>query len=359
MILRIPDYYEEFKCSADWCKDSCCIGWEINIDEDTHDYYKNADGEIGTRLRENMYENEEGEWSFRLAKNRRCPFLNASNLCDICIHMGEEALSEVCTEYPRFSLGYADVIQKCLSLSCEEAGRLLFSKEEPVRFLEIELVGECEEDDFELKMFLEHVMAELFKILQDRNRGLKERMNRYLSYLSFIQKLINEEDYLNSRFYGQEELGDTIPLLKFTLLEPSYNRHKIRMQILGELEVLDKEWQNVYDKMKDRWSESTYNDSLLAFYESGAYKEMDYENLMVYFTFRYFMNAYYNLDVLSYGRLAVVFTRMVCDMDMLFYEENGGAFSRADRVDTARIFSKEVEHSEENVEYIREELMFL
>ena len=111
--------------------------------------------------------------------------------------------------------------------------------------------------------------------------------------------------------------------------------------------------------LQDKLAWSTYNDYFLAFSQSEAYLERDYENLLVYFTFRYFMNSYYNMDVLSYGKLAVVFTMMLRDMDMLRFEENGGAFSRADRVDTARIFSKEVEHSEENVEYVREELMFL
>ena len=28
----IPDYYKDFQCIADKCKDSCCIGWEIMID---------------------------------------------------------------------------------------------------------------------------------------------------------------------------------------------------------------------------------------------------------------------------------------------------------------------------------------
>ena len=35
MKLRIPSYYEEFSCIADKCKDNCCIGWEIDIDEET------------------------------------------------------------------------------------------------------------------------------------------------------------------------------------------------------------------------------------------------------------------------------------------------------------------------------------
>lgn len=34
MIVRVPDYFSEFSCIAGDCKDSCCLGWEIDIDED-------------------------------------------------------------------------------------------------------------------------------------------------------------------------------------------------------------------------------------------------------------------------------------------------------------------------------------
>ena len=392
MILRVPDYYGDFECTAGWCKDSCCIGWEINIDEETAEYYESVPGEFGDRLHAAMYENEDGDISFRLGKKKRCPFLNGENLCDICIHLGEELLSEVCTEYPRFSLWYADVQQKCLSLSCEEAGRILFSKEEPVEFVEMELPGEVEFEDEEFdeggneedwsnetsdfysvsewgysgidrekKVFLEQVQSEAIAILQDRSKLIELRMKEYLSYLTWIQEKINRTDVDagESLAYTDEELQEDVPVLEFQLLEPTYEQYEKRMNIFKELEVLDGEWESVKKNLQDKLTPSTYNDYFLAFSTSDAYLDRDYENLLVYFTFRYFMNSYYNMDVLSYGKLAVVFSMMLRDMDMLRFDENGGAFSRADRVDTARIFSKEVEHSEENVEYVREELMFL
>lgn len=372
MILRVPDYFGEFECTAGWCKDSCCIGWEINIDEETAEYYESVQGELGDRLHEAMYESEDGDISFHLGKKKRCPFLNGENLCDICIHLGEELLSEVCTEYPRFSLWYADVQQKCLSLSCEEAGRILFSKEEPVEFVEMELPGEVEfgeefdeggnEDDWSnKKVFLEQTQTEAIAILQDRSKSIEVRMKEYLSYLTWIQEKINRTDVDEgeSLAYTDEELNEDISVMDFALLEPTFEQYEKRMDIFKELEVLDEEWESVKKKLQDKLSSSTYNDYFLAFSTSDAYLDRDYENLLVYFTFRYFMNSYYNMDVLSYGKLAVVFTMMLRDMDMVRFDENGGAFSRADRVDTARIFSKEVEHSEENVEYVREELMFL
>ena len=85
MKLRIPSYYEKFSCIADRCKDSCCIGWEIDIDEDTYSYYHEMPGEFGDRLRNHMVTDSDGTNHFVLEKNGYCPFLNEQKLCDICI----------------------------------------------------------------------------------------------------------------------------------------------------------------------------------------------------------------------------------------------------------------------------------
>ena len=33
-----PEYYDRFRCIAGACKDSCCIGWEIDVDEEKQSY---------------------------------------------------------------------------------------------------------------------------------------------------------------------------------------------------------------------------------------------------------------------------------------------------------------------------------
>ena len=50
MLLITPDYYDDFKCKASACTDNCCIGWEIDIDEDTFGYYKSLEGEFAEKF---------------------------------------------------------------------------------------------------------------------------------------------------------------------------------------------------------------------------------------------------------------------------------------------------------------------
>ena len=39
-----PEYLEEFKCIGGSCSDSCCTGWDIEIDKKTfRDYYRVKD----------------------------------------------------------------------------------------------------------------------------------------------------------------------------------------------------------------------------------------------------------------------------------------------------------------------------
>lgn len=407
MILRVPDYYPKFSCIADKCKDSCCIGWEIDIDEDTYAFYKQTDGEIGKRLRKHMYQTVDGDYSFELQQHGRCPFLNETNLCDICIELGEEALSEVCTEYPRFTTSYGNVIQKCLSLSCEEVGRLVFTRDDSVKIVEFPYGGmmvDEEDRDSEIQeekedgeggweneayeeieaemlriQFLEQVQAQAIAILQDKRQPIEERMREYLCFVEAVQQRINAEQWdvedievieymeelvVNDNIEGIAHGVHLVEKKKNNRVEGNlkeddlYQRFLRRLQMFEQMETLDREWDTVKKELKVTLTSESYKNILMAFRESKGYLELDYEQLMVYFTFRYFMNAVYDYDLLSYARFALACTLMIRDMDLVRFKKNAGVYTREDRIDVVRIFSKEVEHSEENVELAREECMF-
>ena len=89
MLYIKPAFYDKFKCVADKCTDSCCVGWEIAVDNETMDVYKNMNTEFGCKIRENITENEDDTYSFRLLEGDRCPFLTENNLCDIILNCGD------------------------------------------------------------------------------------------------------------------------------------------------------------------------------------------------------------------------------------------------------------------------------
>lgn len=371
MILRVPEYYDEFSCIASRCKDSCCAGWEVDIDDESYEYYRSVEGPFGDRLRESMFVAEDGGYRFKLKGPKRCAMLNDNNLCDLYTALGEEALCEVCTEYPRFSLVYGQVEQKALSLSCEEVGRILFGRTEPEQLIDIELPGDCEDDeeDPQYVAFMEWVQKEAVAILQNRELSITERTREFLAWCDRVQTIINysqaKDDLSILEAWKNQDADREIREWKQKNIEGkekparnlSYEDFCDRFEIFLDMEELDEEWINTKAEFEQIYHEDTYEKLLLAYLNSKDYSELGYEHLLVYFVYRYLMNAVYDYDILSYAKMIVVATLVVRDMDAARFQRNGGSFTMFDRIDVARIFSKEVEHSEGNAEDLKEMCM--
>ncbi|MDO4329959.1 MAG: flagellin lysine-N-methylase [Lachnospiraceae bacterium] len=371
MLLRVPYYYKEFKCIADQCQDSCCIGWEIDIDEDTYEYYKQVKGDFGKRLRESM---EAGEENTFVLKNGRCPFLNDRNLCDICVELGEEALSQVCTEYPRFVTEYGNVQEKCLALSCEVVGRLVFERSTPFYYEEIEqqeYFGEEDEEEADSQMIrmMEQSRDLAIALMQRREVSMEHRIADVLHFAWQVQEQINQEDY--------EEIGQVIGQWKqkvqsggkgeseqklsekMDFTKEAFCCLKQRLEIFTGMEVLDEEWQKARDHVKEVFfhqSPEYYGQAVKEFMDAydRSGRLYEYEHLCVYFLFRYCMQSVYDYNFYNHAAVAAASYLMIRDMDVVRFLDRGKQFSLEDRIDVARIYSKEVEHSEENLEYLAE-----
>ena len=91
-MLRVPYYYPSFQCTGSACRDNCCIGWEIEIDQQSFARYRNLPGTMGERLRQSI--SEAGGPHF-LLHGEQCPFLNQEHLCDLILFAGEEQLCQI------------------------------------------------------------------------------------------------------------------------------------------------------------------------------------------------------------------------------------------------------------------------
>lgn len=377
MILRVPHYYDEFSCIAHRCGNSCCVGWEIDIDEETFDYYKSVPGAFGERLKQNMAEDEENSF---VLKNGRCPFLNEKNLCDICIELGEESLCEICTEYPRFTIVYGNTVEKCLGISCEEAGRLVFSRDTPFYTVEKEIMETYEMEDWdedvsdgseekEIWEYIKEARDYAIHILQKREIPLGERMVTYLHFAKQVQEQLNENKPWNIEGIIAENKMDGKNEKSIRDRETDFNHRsqlealKERMTVFETLEILDEEWPRalMHGKevlLSEKMTEASYiglHREFFRYYENRSY---EWEQLLVYFTFRYFMKSVYDYRFFSQAQFAVASFLMIRDLDAVRFLDQGRCYSKADRVDVARIYSKEVEHSEDNLELLAEEFVF-
>ena len=98
MKLYAPDYYCAFSCLADRCRHSCCVGWEIDVDDATMEKYDTLTHPYGENIRKSI---EDGH--FRLDKRERCPHLDGRGLCRIICELGDAV--EIVQLLPYHKLG--------------------------------------------------------------------------------------------------------------------------------------------------------------------------------------------------------------------------------------------------------------
>lgn len=164
MSLFAPDYYSKFKCIADKCKNNCCIGWEIDIDDDTMDFYKEKSDII-------KHIEISPTPHFKLVDNDRCPFLNNSNLCEIINCYGEDNLCQICSDHPRFRNFFESRTEIGLGMCCEAAVDLILNND----FNLIEIEKYVENENTEENEFFDY-----------RNNILKKQPEEFILLLPSI-----------------------------------------------------------------------------------------------------------------------------------------------------------------------------
>lgn len=297
MKLTVPDYYPRFRCIAGDCRHSCCIGWEIDIDEDTLETYRAIDGALGKRLQQHINWNCEAP-HFILNKQDRCPFLNSDNLCDLIISLGEDALCSICDAHPRFRNEYSDRTEIGLGLSCEAAARLILTNDNPVQLIDIEDDGvDTAPEDNEEYLFA--MRRNAIAIAQDRNFTVSERMENLFDFFGF-------------------PLPDD---------DPAY-----WAEVYLKLERLDEEWTAALESLKSEFKPNAFPQWEIAF-----------EQLLVYFLYRHCPAALYDGDFESKVAFAVLSVQML--MWLCAAKEN---VTFEDLLEFVRMYSGEIEYSDEN-----------
>lgn len=200
MKLYAPKYYNDFKCIADKCTHSCCIGWEIDIDPDTLEKYNTLECSYGDTIRKSIVGDEP---HFALCDGERCPHLDKSGLCKIISLLGDGYLCDICREHPRFYNDAPCGTEVGLGMACEEACRLILNSDCYDEIIEIEGSDEeLESTEFDPT---EH-RAFIYSILKSRDVSYTDRIQSiYKEYgISPLQlsdtewrTLINDLEYLD------------------------------------------------------------------------------------------------------------------------------------------------------------------
>jgi lysine-N-methylase len=292
MTIRVPEYFCDFKCIADKCRDSCCIGWEIDIDEETLKKYESLENPYAQDILNSI--SYEGTPHFKLCAGDRCPHLDKNGLCKIILSAGEEHLCGICREHPRF-YNYTDVAEVGLGMSCREAARI---------------------------------------ILSSPNYGVTEQMVE-IAYdgeaLSFNGREERERIY---KLFGDKSTDYN------TKLQTLYSSYKIDA---GE----DAVWQGIINSLE--YLEENHKELFLNYSSQSRPQGMDeyLERALAYFIYRHCTEAYDEEEF----RLRLNFC-LFCErlLASLIYSQKAGALQEIAVL--ASIISEEIEYSEDNTQVL-------
>lgn len=357
MIIRRPTCYNRFQCTASKCSDNCCIGWEIDIDKQTEEVYQSLEGAFGERLRASVVTGEKD--THFILERERCPFLNKENLCDIIITLGEDKICDICREHPRFYEWFGDLTEVGLGLCCEEAARLVFADSEPMVFevADRDCAGNdsleaqpklTEREEACLEVLLT-ARAYIFSVLQSRTESIWKRLAHVLDLAEQMQECLDFDD-----LDGITELTDAN--IEPTWEEPKLQAAKDKSLTERYLEILT--YYRGLEPMDDRWPETIDGlcrnlDKLLkaepAFWEAVKDREYEYEHLAVYLLYRYFLKAVFDGELLSRVKTVILNLLMVRLLDIACWSRTGD-FSKENRIQTVKAYSKEIEYCVENLE---------
>lgn len=303
MIVYAPNYYNSFKCIADRCTHNCCIGWEIDIDIETYNYYKSVSGEFGKRLRSSIQADVNNP-HFILDGKERCPFLNESNLCDIILQLGEDKLCNICTDHPRFRNYFDSRVEMGIGISCEEAARLVLTQKEKTTIVNITDEEAIERHSKEEEAFF-NFRNDVFKTIQDRSISVDNRINRLITC------------------YGVK-----IP-------QKSYS---CWADVFIELEHMD-----------CRWTDDIKNIKILDEFHNFNLKEYDtvFEQLIIYFLYRHMSDGLYDGRINERIAFSIIGYKIIKALAMVHLSKQS-VLDVETIVDFARRYSSEIEYSEDN-----------
>lgn len=274
-MLKISGY-NDFKCTANKCKFTCCEGWDINIDKDTYEKWEKVEKDSTYLLNGVKTKECNGKEEYFIKKEtfEKCPFLDCEGLCNIVKSHGEGYLSKTCHSFPRIKNDFEIKSEFSLSCACPEVieildkikGKILMGPEgrdDKEGLLELKiresLIDIVSEEEFSLDERLLIGFDMLLNILEDESYTSEEILleqlekysdNEYRKEVAYVYNEIelNRVDSLleiNSLFLDMVENYREVSNLKCTLEEISNFAEVANMESLGE------EWKEYKENFKE------------------------------------------------------------------------------------------------------------
>lgn len=120
-------FLKDFQCLQDKCPDTCCHGWDMQLDIITKAIYENTKQGL-----ENVVSSTDSNYIFKRNEDDDCSMLE-SGKCGIHKVHGPSFLSDACYFFPRIMFKLGDSYYASAGFSCPETARLILFSDDPFR----------------------------------------------------------------------------------------------------------------------------------------------------------------------------------------------------------------------------------
>lgn len=362
---RMPDYYNEFECIAGDCPCTCCSGWGVYIDDRTYEKYKDCDADRKEYIMKHV---DDDEQCFKICDGR-CSFLNDDKLCDLIIREGESMLCDTCRRYPRHFEIYGNQIEAALSMSCPVVARMIIDRKRVDKFKvrsTDKKTNTAKKFDKRLLSILMEVRKDIFAIAKDRTKRIDQRMRDILFVTGRVQEVI----------YKYEKMPVKVPILADKLLKQAtefskicpksttttnalsnrYHLMKEYLDMLLGLEMINDEWpalvNDIVEILYTGCTEEQYIQAAKQYEEFLADYEYEYEHILVYFLYTYFLGGVYDGNIIGMVKMSIFSTMFIREMSLADFYRNRKKRKKQTvdkRIEHAYLYSRQIEHSDENL----------
>ena len=366
MKYRMPDYYKDFKCIADKCPDTCCSGWDIVIDDKSMRKYEALEANLKAYVMDGINKKEQ---VFKRC-GARCAFLDENNLCNLYKKAGKESLCRTCSRYPRHFEEYGELVEAALSMSCPVAARMIIDRKAKDRFLIKEndkKSPHAKEVDKKLLDVLLKVRKTAFEIVGNRSYSMADRIKNLMYLSGNIQPVLYEYERLGIKRYLKPCSERVLSKLEEVYIKQnnvnktlkSIDRVSVRktkkdfFEVLSGLEKINDNWEeqvnHIVNTLYVDLSDEEYLELSKEFSSYMRDRQYEYEHILNYFLYTYFLGGVYDYNVHGMIKMSVISTIVIREMGMAVWLENDKEFSVNDQIKVAYIYSRQIEHSDNNL----------
>ena len=356
VVCHYPEYYRRFSCIGGQCEATCCAGWRISVDASSMKAYKRVRGDFGKRLRSAVNVREQ---RFKTEKGH-CPMLSPEGLCDIYRALGPDKMCRTCRIYPRHMEDYGALREYMLSLSCPEAARLILGNEKPFAYQSRrrQLPISAKEADAGIALKdLRKIMklrARIFQVLARQQEPFWSRIGQMLC-LAEGAAAKAETAQQNMAAPGSETAGaaGTPPGRCGEHCAPLAAQW---LEVLWALEPVSQGWRPFLKESFAILRSGKNCPGRRAAFEQECQEHIHYyENLAAHYVYMYFAGAVYDGPAAVKARLAAFHVRVLHELH--YARWLAGTRGLAALVEAVWIYSRQVDHSDTNLEALENLLL--